>query len=127
MSEITKEELLAMIDVQAKAATAMESIANSNRQISEQNKETVRLQSEIVKSIAEEREKCTANICIVLEKGLKAALTAASPNTTVIETIAKDTFWIKIIFGSIAFITAIVGGIMAFSHHLATVANVGVK
>jgi hypothetical protein len=120
MSEITKEELLAMIDVQAKAATAMESIANSNRQISEQNKETVRLQAELVKSLAEEREKCTANICVVLEKGLKAALTVATPNNTTLDAIAKDTFWIKIIFGSIAFIAGIVGAIMAFSHHLAT-------
>jgi len=124
MSEITKEELLAMIDVQAKAATAMESIANSNRQISEQNKETVKNQAELIKTLSDEREKCTANICIVLEKGLKAALTAASPNTTVIDTIAKDTSWIKVIFGSIAFIVAIVGGIMAFTHHLATL---GVK
>lgn len=121
MSDITKEELLAMIDVQTKSAIAMESVANSIRLVSEQNKELVKSQAEIVKAFSEEREKCTAQICLTLKSGIETATKEASANKVTIDSISKDTFWIKIIFGSIAFISAIVGIIMSISHHLATI------
>lgn len=120
MSDITKEELLAMIDVQTKSAIAMESVANSIRLVSEQNKELVKSQAEIVKAFSEEREKCTAQICVTLKSSIESATKEASANKAVIDSISKDTFWIKVIFGSIAFIAAIVGVIMSISHHLAT-------
>ena len=60
MSDITKEELMAMMDVQTRSATAMEIIANSIRQVSDQSKEIAktnldsvreqaRVQAEVVK------------------------------------------------------------------------------
>jgi len=123
MSEITKEELLAMIEVQTKSATSMENIANSLKQVSEQNKEFVKAQQDLVKASIEEREKCTANICLVLKTGLALSSKEVETSRTVIDKIKEDTFWVKVIFGSIAFIVAIVSGIMAFSHHLATMAG----
>ena len=123
MSEITKEELLAMIEVQTKSATSMENIANSLKQVSEQNKEFVKAQQDLVKASIEEREKCTANICLVLKTGLDLSSKEVETSRTVIDKIKEDTFWVKVIFGSIAFIVAIVSGIMAFSHHLATMAG----
>lgn len=108
MSEITKEELIAMIEVQSKSAIAMESIANSVRQSSEQNKETVKLQSELVKSIQEERERCTANICLVLEKGINKATSEATVNKGIIDGIKGDTGFLKIIIGSSTLIILIV-------------------
>lgn len=131
MSEITKEELLAMIDVQSRSAAAMENIANSLRMVSEQNKDFVKSQAELVKNAIEEREKCTANICIVLDKGIKEATKEALGSKAIIDSIKSDTGWLKIILGSAALIiliaTVVVNNISiaknvekAFQEHLKT-------
>jgi len=116
MSEITKEELLAMIEVQSKTASAMENIANSIRQIYEQNKELVKSQSEIVKNFTEEREQCTAQICTTLKEGIKATGDSASINKATIDKIRDDTFWTKIILGSVALIASLALLITQFIH-----------
>lgn len=134
MSEITKEELIAMIEVQTKSASAMENIANSLRMVSEQNKEFVKTQSELVKNAIEEREKCTANICIVLDKGIKEATKEALGQKTILDGIKSDTMWLKIILGSATLIiliaTVIVNNISiaknverAFQEHIKTEAK----
>jgi hypothetical protein len=117
MSDITKEELVAMMEVQSKTATAMENIANSIRQVSEQNKELVKLQSDIVKNFQEEREKCTAQICITLKGGIETATKEASANKATIEKIRDDTFWLKVILGSATLIVAIVMVLTHFATH----------
>lgn len=117
MSEITKEELMAMIDVQSKTATAMENIANSIRQVSEQNKELVKTQTEIVKTFSEEREKCTANICATLKTGIENATKEANANKATIEKIRDDTFWLKIILGSATFIAILASIVLHFWTH----------
>lgn len=117
MSDITKEELLAMMDVQSKTATAMENIANSIRQVSEQNKELVKTQAEIVKSFQEEREKCTSQICLTLKSGIETATKEANANKTTIEKIRDDTFWLKVIIGGATLIALIVSGIVKVLGH----------
>ena len=117
MSEITKEELMAMIDVQSKTATAMENIANSIRQVCEQNKELVKTQTEMVKVFSEEREKCTANICVILDKGIKDATKEATSNKSVMDKIRDDTFWLKIILGSATLIALIASVVLHFLGH----------
>jgi hypothetical protein len=107
MSEITKEELIAMIEVQGKSATAMENVANSIRLVTEQNKELVKSQNELIKCFAEEREKCTANICVTLKTGIESATKETLAYKGIIDKIRDDTFWIKIIIGSATLIFAI--------------------
>jgi len=117
MSEITKEELMAMIEVQSKTATSMESIANSIRQVSEQNKELVKTQAEIVKSFSEEREKCTMQICATLKTGIENTAKEASASKGTIDKIREDTFWLKVILGSATLIAIIAGIILHFWTH----------
>lgn len=107
MSEITKEELLAMIEVQSKTATAMENIANSIRQVSEQNREQLKAQTELNKSLSEEREKCTSRMCATLKEGIENATEKSGISKTVIDSIKSDTNWLKIILGSATLIILI--------------------
>jgi len=117
MSEITKEELMAMIDVQSKTATSMESIANSIRQISEQNKELVKTQGEMLKGLSGEREKCTSQICLTLKSGIEIATKEALAHKGTIDKIREDTFWLKIILGSATLIALLASVVLHFLTH----------
>ena len=118
MSEISKEELLAMMEVQSKTATAMENIANSIRLNTENLKEITKTQAEFVKQCQEGRMDCQGKICGQLEKLVKDKSELWVPTKATIDKIKEDTFWMKIIFGSITFIIAIALGVQQFIHWL---------
>ena len=78
MSEITKAELGAMIEVQSKTAQQLERIANSLGAIADDQKEIVT---------------CMSNCQGIKEKVSK---------------IKDDMFWLKVVYGSIGFVAMIV-------------------
>jgi len=100
MADITKEELMAFVEIQAKNAQQMERVATALQTIADDQKETLNaLRNGIVDKIVERfDEKC--KIC--------------RENTS---DTAKDVRWIKIIFGSIALVTMVVIVILKFVPH----------
>lgn len=94
---ITKQEILAMIDVQAKSAAAMENIANSIRQLHESQKEIVELQQEALDRDTRERAECKEHV------SCKFASTAYVPDPTIkaIDDIAKGVRFLKVVFTSL--------------------------
>lgn len=107
MSEITKEELMAMVEVQGKTAVAMENIANSMRSISEHNKELVAAQ----KSIVEGCGKCQIQTCEKLVAAVEKKIDEKSKGTdetkTDIKAIRSDTSFMKWVFGGVGLVVGI--------------------
>lgn len=117
MSEITKEELMAMIDVQSKTATAMESIANSIRQLSETNKDILDEQRLFIKQCVEGRTSCQSTICTKFKEAVESAVKPAIEIKDVIGKVRDDTFWLKIILGSATLIGLLAGILFKAFHH----------
>jgi len=116
MSEITKEELLAMIDVQVKSASAMENIANSIRQMTDLNKEVLASHKELIKTVTEHTEKCQGSICSIVEAKMNFAGARCAENKTLLDNIDKNIFWVKITAGSIGIVTALALALTKFTH-----------
>mgnify|MGYP007017463400 CR=1 FL=1 len=125
MSEITKEELLAMIEVQNKSASAMESIANSLRQVTEQNRVQAEVSREAVRVHAEEVKeaiKCQElnnkesreEYCKILSDGIKRTSDTHTEQLGISGKIKEDTGWLKIIIGSSTLIILIASVILQF-------------
>ena len=119
MSDITKEELMAMIEVQSKTATAMENIASSMRSISENNKEIVASQKLLVDGCS----KCQATVCekliAAVEKKIDDKSTGMVDTKKDILAIKGDTTFMKWVFGGVGLVVAIVVAIfkiMSWSH-----------
>lgn len=108
MADITKEELMAMVEVQSRTAAAMENIANSMRSISEQNKEMMNAQRNIVESCA----KCQAQTCEKLvqavEKTIEDRMGSMATLRSNIEDIKGDTSFMKWVFGGVGLVAGIV-------------------
>lgn len=126
MSDITKEELMAMIEVQGKTAAAMENIANSMRVISETNKEIQKSQTEFIQNCTEGRQECRTEMCTEIEKKLQALpfSTPLARIETKVNTIEKDSLWVKIVVSAVALISIIVTVLInTMTSHTATTRN----
>lgn len=116
MSEISKEELMAMIEVQGKTAAAMENIANSMRAISEQNKELVSAQKNISESCVVCRQQICDKLITAVDKKFEENADGCGATVKVISDIKNDTSFLKWTIGSVALITGIVVVIIQFTH-----------
>lgn len=118
MSEITKEELLAMIDVQGKAAQAMENIANSVRQMTEQNKDILISHKELVKTVTEHTDHCKKSICDVVDRNITTATEKCAENKALLTGIDKNIYWVKIIVSAATLIITLALVITRYTHWL---------
>ena len=116
---LTREELKAMLEVQTKNTEQMVLIAQRLQKITEQHSELAdcqkrvidRLYNGLAKEIKDEvrdsiaeRFKTSDLVCGEIKKDLKI--------------VKMDVFWVKIIFGTIAFIATITSVIIRISHWL---------
>ncbi|MFA6971834.1 MAG: hypothetical protein WC208_10585 [Gallionella sp.] len=109
---ITKEELLAMLDVQSKNAEHLILIATHFQTLVEsQNKILARLQNGMAKEIKD-------GVNGYLTEALKTFKEQMDRVEKVNTSVKDDTRWIKVIFGSIAIIVAIGMVIMQLIHWL---------
>jgi len=120
MAEITKEDLLLMAEIQSKVATQMENIANSLRTITDTQRDiNSRIHDGMTKDIGDSVEKSiksNLSICNTTCTGLKE----------IVGKVRDDTFWIKIILGSIALIVTLSVAIQQFIHWVNNNAVVGI-
>jgi len=114
MADISKEELLAMIEVQSKSAASMESIANSMKTMAEQYKELLASQQQMLKTTQDGRVICRDKICEDFKKEITMAV---SPISTYGETIGKTYDAVKMartLIGVIALAIIVVSVILKF-------------
>ena len=97
--DITKQEIMAMIEVQSKTAQQMERIANSLHSITEEQKV---ITSQLTNGIV---EKITAAISTRCEQCRKK-----------IDNMCTDLLWVKIIIGSISLVAMIALVIIKLFH-----------
>jgi len=114
---LTREEVKAMLDVQTKNTEQMVLIAQRLQKIVEQNISIADCQEKVVNRLYN-------GLAKEIKDGVKEALTEkfkvadliCSETKKDVKIIKGDVFWIKIIFGAIAFITATVVAIMQLTH-----------
>jgi hypothetical protein len=116
MSDISREELMAMIEVQGKTATAMENIANSMRAISEQNKDLVVAQKGLADSCIVCRQQICDKLIVAVEKKFDEKQVGFTEAKKALSDIKSDTSFLKWVLGSVAMITGITVVIIQFIH-----------
>lgn len=102
--EITKEEILLMIEMQGKSAAAMENIANSLRQIAEHQKDIfAKLNNGLGKSITE-----------AVSKEFAGCIANCTAHGILMGKVKTDTGWMKWTFGAVAVVVAVALVVLKF-------------
>ncbi|HUS87965.1 MAG TPA: hypothetical protein VMW91_01115 [Desulfosporosinus sp.] len=115
MADISKEELLAMIEVQSKSAASMESIANSMKTMAEQYKELLASQQEMLKTTNDGRAFCRDKICEVFKKEINTAVTPIASYGTTLNKTYDAVKTAKIFIGVVALAIIVVTVVLRFS------------
>ena len=117
---ITKEELKLLLEVQAKSTEQMVVIAQRLQSITECQERILSIQDRVVGRLYNGMGKEIVEACNTkLNTKCQDIKSESDKREKILRNIKSDTFWIKIIFGAIAFITAIVIAITQVTYWIA--------